>query len=339
MSKVLVTESSLAGIAAAIREKNGSSDTYMPGQMAAAIQAIPTGTTPTGTVNITQNGTVDVTDYASADVAVPNSYAAADEGKVVSNGALVAQTSRSSEITANGTYDTTLNDEVTVNISGGGGVPLIQKSEWNSLTLAQKRAYGLVAIQTANSGYERGNLVYGADYHGEVLQSGTAATSTSFTISEAGTFQLIVIALNSEASTYDLNVSATQNGISLTATTIDYHSYYSSGTNRRNYRIVSFEITAQSGDTIAISLSQYNNYTSFVWGLGNFELTTLENVVTTADATASGAYSDDAVVLYGTFNSREGGTISMDFVVANTTVTTNNPGTNYKSAYIFWFND
>ena len=121
MSKVLVTESSLSGIAAAIRAKNGTQNTYKPGQMAAAIQAIPTGTTPTGTVNITQNGTVDVTDYASADVAVPNSYAAADEGKVVSNGALVAQTARVSEITENGTYDTTLNDEVTVNVSGGGG--------------------------------------------------------------------------------------------------------------------------------------------------------------------------------------------------------------------------
>lgn len=121
MSKVLVTESSLARIAAAIRAKNGSSDTYKPGQMAEAIAEIPTGTTPSGTIDITQNGTADVTNYASANVNVPNSYAAGDEGKVVSNGALVAQTARSSEITANGTYDTTLNDEVTVNVSGGGG--------------------------------------------------------------------------------------------------------------------------------------------------------------------------------------------------------------------------
>ncbi len=30
------------------------------------------GTTPTGTIQITQNGTVDVTDYATADMAVPN---------------------------------------------------------------------------------------------------------------------------------------------------------------------------------------------------------------------------------------------------------------------------
>ncbi len=54
-------------------------------------------------------------------VAVPNSYSASDEGKVVSNGALVAQTARASQITQNGTYDTTLNNEVTVNVSGGGG--------------------------------------------------------------------------------------------------------------------------------------------------------------------------------------------------------------------------
>lgn len=125
MSKVLVTESSLAGIAEAIRAKSGSSDTYTPGQMAAAIEAIPTGVTPTGTVNITQNGTVNVTDYASAAVAVPNSYAAGDEGKVVSGGALVAQTARASQITENGTYDTTDNNSVTVNVSGGGGGSIV----------------------------------------------------------------------------------------------------------------------------------------------------------------------------------------------------------------------
>jgi hypothetical protein len=42
-----------------------------------------------------------------------------DEGKVVQNGALVAQTSRS--ITENGTYDTTTNDEVAINVSASGG--------------------------------------------------------------------------------------------------------------------------------------------------------------------------------------------------------------------------
>lgn len=43
MSKAFITESYLTGIANAIRAKNGSSDTYTPPQMAAAIAAIPTG--------------------------------------------------------------------------------------------------------------------------------------------------------------------------------------------------------------------------------------------------------------------------------------------------------
>lgn len=72
-----------------------------------------------GTKSITENGTEDVTNYASVNVNVPNSYDASDEGKVVSNCALVAQGSQT--ITENGTYDTTLVDDVTVNVSGGGG--------------------------------------------------------------------------------------------------------------------------------------------------------------------------------------------------------------------------
>lgn len=80
---------------------------------------VPTGITPTGTVSITANGVTDVTAYASADVNVPNTYTSADEGKVVDGGALVSQTSLS--VTENDTYDTTTVNEVTVNVSGGGG--------------------------------------------------------------------------------------------------------------------------------------------------------------------------------------------------------------------------
>lgn len=73
-----------------------------------------------GTKSITSNGSnQDVVGYAAVDVAVPNSYSAADEGKVVSSGALVAQTSDT--VTTNDTYDTTLINSLTVNVSGGGG--------------------------------------------------------------------------------------------------------------------------------------------------------------------------------------------------------------------------
>lgn len=80
---------------------------------------------PSGTKNIsiTANGqtTEDVTNYASAQITanVPNTYSAGDEGKVVSNGALVAQ--GSDTVTQNDTYDTTLISSLTVNVSGGGG--------------------------------------------------------------------------------------------------------------------------------------------------------------------------------------------------------------------------
>lgn len=79
---------------------------------------------PSGTKNIsiTANGvtTEDVTNYASAQITanVPNTYSAGDEGKVVSNGALVAQ--GSDTVTQNDTYDTTLISSLTVNVSGGG---------------------------------------------------------------------------------------------------------------------------------------------------------------------------------------------------------------------------
>ena len=81
--------------------------------------AVPASAVDSGTKNINTNGTHDVIGYASASVSVPNSYSAGDEGKVVSNGALVAQTSDT--VTTNDTYDTTLINSLTVNVSGGGG--------------------------------------------------------------------------------------------------------------------------------------------------------------------------------------------------------------------------
>ena len=43
MSKVMVNESSLSAIGEAIRGKNGTTNTYKPSEMAAAISSIPTG--------------------------------------------------------------------------------------------------------------------------------------------------------------------------------------------------------------------------------------------------------------------------------------------------------
>ena len=64
--------------------------------------------------------------YSMVDVNVPNSYTAADEGKVVVNGALEAQTARAEEIVQNGIYNTTTNNFITVNV--GGSSPI---EAWN----------------------------------------------------------------------------------------------------------------------------------------------------------------------------------------------------------------
>ena len=92
-----------------------------------AIGTIPSGGSATLiTKNISANGTYNASSdsadgYSSVTVAVPNTYSAGDEGKVVSNGALVAQSARPDTITTNGSYITTNYNSVTVNVPTGGG--------------------------------------------------------------------------------------------------------------------------------------------------------------------------------------------------------------------------
>lgn len=75
MATYLTDSSDLTSVANAIRIKGGTSaQMAFPAGFVSAVQAIPTGTTPTGTksISITQNGTTteDVTNYASAEITV-----------------------------------------------------------------------------------------------------------------------------------------------------------------------------------------------------------------------------------------------------------------------------
>ena len=58
-------------------------------------------------------------DFASEIYSITNSYTVEDEGKVVNNGALVAQTSKT--VNSNGTVNTTTNNQVIVNVPFNGG--------------------------------------------------------------------------------------------------------------------------------------------------------------------------------------------------------------------------
>ena len=73
-------------------------------------------------LEVSANGIYDPAGYYGWDrveVDVPNTYGIEDEGMVVFNQTLVAQTARIDEITQNGTYDTTYNDSVSVEVATG----------------------------------------------------------------------------------------------------------------------------------------------------------------------------------------------------------------------------
>lgn len=171
------------------------------------------------------------------------------------------------------------------------------------------------------------------------VYKGTAASSTQFTVPQAGYFKLMVIALNSEASTYALNLAVQVNGSAAETEAVAYNAYSGSGTNRRNYRVIEYRAIFSTGDTVKIDLTERSGYTSFVCAIldETYQFGILKQAVSTADTTASGSYSADAIALCGTFDSSAGGTVQIADVAAGTTVTTDNPGTNYKSAYILWF--
>ena len=105
------------------------------------------------TLNVSQNGTTNAptgTAYNKVVASVPNTYAAADEGKVVSGGSLVAQTAHA-QVTSNGTVDTTLNNSVEVAVPQPSGTKQISITQ-NGTTTENVADYASAEISVNVSG-------------------------------------------------------------------------------------------------------------------------------------------------------------------------------------------
>lgn len=114
-------------------------------------------------LSVSANGEYTATEgtaYSPVEVDVPNTYVAEDEGKVVSEGALVSQTSMS--VTQNGVVDTTLVNSVDVNVipeqEDGIITGKISGSYYNDrvdrvFSSVFQRHNSLVAVEMPNVGY------------------------------------------------------------------------------------------------------------------------------------------------------------------------------------------
>lgn len=81
---------------------------------------------------------------------------------------------------------------VTLDVGGGGGsgILLMSAADWAALSMAQKRTYGLVAVQSSDTGYDRGELYYGGDATGDIpaIPAMTSNTTPSGVVSYSSQF-------------------------------------------------------------------------------------------------------------------------------------------------------
>ena len=142
--------------------------------------------------NITENGVVNPDSgfdgFAKVTVDVPNTYSAGDEGKVVSNGALVTQTSKT--VTQNDTYTTTTNNQVIVNVPNTYTVSdegkVVSSGALVSQTSTNITSNGTVDTTLYNSAVVNVPNTYSAGDEGKVVSSGalTAQTSRNVTVND-----------------------------------------------------------------------------------------------------------------------------------------------------------
>ena len=180
------------------------------------------------------------------------------------------------------------------------------------------------------------------DYILNVIDSGDGKPGRTSTINilDSGSYKLFVSAINSEASTFDLNINVELNNVAVTGTLLHYNAYNSSTSadNRRNNRLMVYDINGSNGDTVEIDVANVGQHTVFVYALISTDglIGTVGKVLSKADSNTTGTYSQNAIVIYGITNNNVDGTINVEKYVAENTITTASPITSYGSSYIYW---
>jgi hypothetical protein len=164
--------------------------------MAGAINAIHTAdevvlVQKSITANGTYNPAGDSADgYSGVSVDVANSYTTEDNGKVVSNQQLVAQTSK--QITQNGTHDTTTNNSVSVAVpnsySASDNGKVVVNQELVAQTSKNINANGTHDTTANNSVVVDVPNSYTAADEGKVVSSGALVGQTSRNVTANGTY-------------------------------------------------------------------------------------------------------------------------------------------------------
>lgn len=146
---------------------------------------------------------------------------------------------------------------VTVNVPPSG-VEVIDESDWDNMTTAQKQTKGVVAIRQFNSGYDRGVLVNGADYPPMTVllsaqsRNGTSAGYLQYNIPQGGKYQIIGVRKPSGSVLEDVTISL--NNVAQTTRYITAANY-----PLNNLEIYICEVAASTGDNIKVSNSIGNN--------------------------------------------------------------------------------
>lgn len=281
---------------------------------------VPASAVDSGYVYVTENDTVNVVGYAQAVVNVPNTYTAADEGKVVDDGALVSQ--GSVEYTANGTYDTTLISSVEVSVSGGEPTGTKEISITSNGTTTENVASYAYAEITANV-----PNTYAAADEGKVVDDGALVAQTSVTKTTNGTYDTTLnneVTINVPTGTARTSADLTASGDTVTVPaglyasnatkavaagtagtptatkgTVSNHSVSvtPSVTNSAGY--ISSE--TKTGTAVTVSASELVSGSETKTANGTYDVTNLAELVVNVSGGGGGNYSEVISLINGTF--------------------------------------